>query len=103
VKWNVWRSVLAGALIGLVEAAGLAAVRPAPRTPLGVVRRADRLRRPSLARLGVWFLDPLTRVRPNPSDLRCPVPRGRLSVLVPAQWSVGRKLRSRDAFPGREV
>jgi hypothetical protein len=68
-----------------------------------VVRRADRLRRPSLARLGVWFLDPLTRVRPNPSDLRRPVPRGRLSVLVPAQWSVGRKLRARDAFPGREV
>jgi hypothetical protein len=103
VKWNIWRSVLAGALIGVVEAAGLAAVRPAPRAPLGVVRRADRLRKPSLARLGVWFLDPLTRVRPDPSDLRRPVPGGRLSVLIPARWSVGRDPGSRQDFPGREV
>lgn len=84
MKWNVWRSALAGALIGLVEAAGLAAVRPAPRSPLRVVREVDRFTRPSLRHLGVWFLEPLPAPRPAPSDLRRPL-SGVLSILVPGR------------------
>jgi hypothetical protein len=89
VKWNVWRSAVAGALIGLVEAAGLAAVRPALRRPLGVVRPADRLHLNPLARLGVWFLDPLPDPRPHPSDQRCRHHTVPISVVVPRTWPAG--------------
>jgi hypothetical protein len=85
-NWNVWRSALAGAMIGLIEAAGLAAVRPAPREPLRVVRPAHGIRRHPLAGLGVWFLDPLPDPRPAPTDLRRTPGRGPLPILVPRRW-----------------
>lgn len=86
MKWNLWRSAMAGVIIGLVEAAGLAAVRPAPRAPLRAVRPADRIRTPPLAGLGVWFLDPLPDPRPAPTDQRRGRAGGRLSILVPRRW-----------------
>jgi hypothetical protein len=85
-KWNVWRSAVAGAMIGVIEAAGLGAVRPAPREPLRMVRPAKRLGVHPLAGLGVWFLDPLPDPRPAPSDLRRPGRSGPLSILVPRRW-----------------
>lgn len=88
VKRNVWRSAIAGAVLGLVEAAGLAAVRRSPRSPLRIVRPAVRLHPNPLARLGVWFLDPLPDPRPCPSDLRCPHATESISVVVPAPWTV---------------
>jgi hypothetical protein len=90
MKWSIWRSAVAGVIIGVVEAAGLAAVRPDLRAPLRVVRPADRLRTPPLAGLGVWFLDPLPDPRPRPSDRRHPAPAGPLSLLVPRPWRLGR-------------
>ena len=66
----MWRSALAGAVIGLVEAAGLGAVRPALRHPLRVVWRQARQPSDPLSRLGVWFLEPLPDPRPTPTDLR---------------------------------
>ncbi len=87
MKRNVWRSALAGAIIGLVEAAGLAAIRPSPRAPLRMVRPADPLRTHPLASLGVWFLDPLPNPRPAPTDLRRAVGPGPLTVIVP--WRAG--------------
>lgn len=77
---------MAGAMIGLIEAAGLGAVRPAPREPLRMVRPANRLGAHPLAGLGVWFLDPLPHPRPAPSDLRRPRRSGPLSILVPRRW-----------------
>jgi hypothetical protein len=85
-KRNLWRSAVAGAMIGVIEAAGLGAVRPAPREPLRMVRPADRLRTHPLAGLGVWFLDPLPDPRPAPSDLRRVLGAGPLSILVPRRW-----------------
>jgi hypothetical protein len=86
VKFNVWRSALAGALIGFVEAAGLAAIRPSLRAPLRIVRPADRLLRDPLARYGVWFLDPLPAPRPGATDLRRPPAGNRLRVSAPWPW-----------------
>jgi hypothetical protein len=88
-NWNVWRSALAGAMIGLIEAAGLAAVRPAPAKPLRLVRPAPRMRSHPLAGIGLWFLDPLADPRPAPTDQRRGG-SGRLSLLVPRQWGTGR-------------
>ncbi len=95
MKWNVWRSALAGALIGLVEVAGLAAIRPSLRAPLRVVRPADRLPSDPLAGIGVWFLDPLPDPRPRQSDLRRPLLSRGLAVLVPWRWSKGRMVGHR--------
>jgi len=86
MKRNVWRSALAGAIIGLVEAAGLAAIRPSPRAPLRMVRPADPLRADPLAGLGVWFMDPLPDPRPGPTDLRREVGPGPLKLFVPRRW-----------------
>jgi hypothetical protein len=96
MKWSIWRSAVAGMIIGLVEAAGLAAVRPAPKRPLRIVRPADRLRTHPLAGLGVWFLDPLPDPRPAPTDLRRTNAAGRLSILVPGRWPA----RDRARDPG---
>ncbi len=61
-RWSPWRSVLAGAVIGFVEAAGSDRERRILRQPVPVVRYDDReLERP--APVGLWFLLPLRHVR----------------------------------------
>ena len=81
---RLWRALVAGAVIGLVEAAGLDRGRRVHRRPLRVVRLDDREPVDLLARAGVWFLDPLGDPRPVPGDLRRPAGRRLgLSALDP--------------------
>ncbi|MFW5952066.1 MAG: hypothetical protein ACOC3J_05990 [Gemmatimonadota bacterium] len=58
-RWNPWRSALAGAVIGFIEAAGTEVQRRALNRPNPVVRYDERepegLRPPA----GLWFLEPL--------------------------------------------
>ena len=68
----LWRTLLAGAVIGLVEAAGLDRGRRARRRRSRAVWLDDREPADPLARAGVWFLDPLIGARPEPTDLRRP-------------------------------
>ena len=62
-RWSAWRSVLAGAVIGFVEAAGSDRERRALSYPDPVVRfdarGHDRLASPP----GLWFLVPLRDIR----------------------------------------
>lgn len=61
-RWSPWRSLLAGAVIGFVEAAGSEVDRRALRPRDPVVRFQDR--RPDAGRPpGLWFLAPLRGVR----------------------------------------
>jgi hypothetical protein len=99
VKWNVWRSVVAGALIGFVEAAGLAAIRPTARAPLRVVRPARRRPSDPLARCGVWFLDPLPVPRPPAPDRKRPALAGGISLMVPRRWSMNPPWRDPRSRP----
>ncbi|HUG41080.1 MAG TPA: hypothetical protein VMM12_11375 [Longimicrobiales bacterium] len=69
-KRRLWRTLLAGAVIGLVEGAGLDRARRGRRRPLRAVWLDDREPADPLARVGVWFLDPLFDPRPAPGDLR---------------------------------
>lgn len=86
--------VVASALVGLVEAAGLERRPHALRRPLRVVRLDDREPGDLLARTGVWFLEPLADPRPRPGDLRRDHgPRLRLASLITA--GVARGLRYR--------
>ena len=83
VKWSAWKSVLAGAVIGFVEAAGSEPARRRLRTP-GAVVRIDRRRPPDpRAELGVWFLDPVPDPRPQTTDRRHPLAGLRLATLSP--------------------
>jgi hypothetical protein len=102
VRWNIWRSALAGALIGFVEAAGLAAIRPAPRVPLRLVRPAGRVPSNPLSRCGVWFLDPLPLPRRELLGRRRPARGTALSIVVPRRWSV-RTRPLADLEPGEET
>lgn len=61
-KWSPWRSVLAGAVIGFVEAAGSERERHALRRPEAVVRLADREPAPGRP-AGLWFLTPFREIR----------------------------------------
>lgn len=70
VKWSAWKSVLAGAVIGFVEAAGPAAARRRLHRPLAMIRIDDRRTPDPLRGLGVWFIDPLPNPRPAPTDRR---------------------------------
>ncbi len=88
--------MLAAAMAGVVEAAGLGAVRPDRRRPLRAVWVDDREPADPLAGTGVWFLDPLGDPRPAPCDVRRPAssplrlarlePR-RLLAAAAARWS----------------
>lgn len=69
-KRRIWRVLLASAVIGLVEAAGLDRRSRLLRRPLHMVRLDDRERPDPLAAAGVWFLDPIPDPRPRPGDLR---------------------------------
>jgi hypothetical protein len=56
-RWSPWRSVLAGAVLGFVDAVGSEEERRAVPTP--VVRFAERI--PGPARPSrLWFLSPFT-------------------------------------------
>lgn len=60
--WSPWRSVLAGAVIGFIEAAGSQQDRRALRHPEPVVRFDDR--EPDAGRpRALWFLSPLRDIR----------------------------------------
>lgn len=83
-KRKLWRSIVAGAVIGLVEAAGLDASRRVVRRPLRAIRLDDREPADLLAGAGVWFLDPIGDPRPERADVRRPVlERLRLTRLAP--------------------
>ena len=69
-KRRLWRTLVAGAVIGLVEAAGLDRRVRTRRRPLRVVWLDDREPADPLARAGVWFIDPLGDPRPAAGDLR---------------------------------
>ena len=85
VKWSAWKSVLAGAVIGFVEATGPEAARRRIRTPLAVVRIEDRRGPDSLVGTGVWFLDPLPDPRPVLGDQRGVVGHLRLARIHPVR------------------
>lgn len=62
-RWSPWRSVLAGAVIGFVEAAGSKNERGLLHYPDPVVRFLEREPdRPGSPR-GLWFLAPLRDIR----------------------------------------
>lgn len=56
---RLWRTLLTGAVIGLVESAGLDLRGRLRRRPLRIVWIDDREPGDPLAGTGVWFLDPL--------------------------------------------
>jgi len=87
---SLLRSILAGTVIGLVEAAGLDPRRRHLRRPLRVVRLDDTGRTDPLATAGVWFLDPIGDPRPDPTDRRGKLPwRGALRLTrLPPQGSI---------------
>lgn len=79
VRWSAWKSVVAGVVIGFVEAAGSDAARRRLRRPPPVVW-IDRRRAPNpLARLGVRLLDPLP-LPPRSADRRRPIRDGILRI-----------------------
>ncbi len=85
---KIWRGMLAAAVAGVVEAAGLGALRPDPRRPLRVVWLDDREPADPLAGTGIWFLDPIGDPRPEPTDLRRPSrPPLRLARLLPLSFT----------------
>lgn len=61
--WSPWRSVLAGAVIGFIEAAGSERERRVLRNPEPVVRFQAREPDDGRPPVGVWFLAPLRRWR----------------------------------------
>lgn len=92
----LWRTLLAGAVIGLVEAAGLDRGRRARRRRSRAVWLDDREPADPLARTGVWFLDPITGPRPEPTDLRRPAGDG-LRVAPFRRRALAGSLRSRES------
>lgn len=85
VKWSAWKSVLAGAVIGFVEAAGPEAARRRLRAPLAVVRIDDRHSPDPLADVGLWILDPVPDPHPDATDRRYPLTALRLTRLHPVR------------------
>ena len=95
-KRMLWRTLLAGAVIGLVEAAGLDRGRRARRRRSRAVWLDDREPADPLARAGVWFLDPLIGARPEATDLRRPA--GDRILVAPFRRRVlAGSLRSRES------
>lgn len=85
-RHRIWRGVLAAAVVGVVEAAGLGAVRREHRRPLRVVWVDDREPADPLAGTGLWLLDPLRDPKPEHGDVHRRSPRPlRLTRLHPAQ------------------
>ncbi|MBW3554320.1 MAG: hypothetical protein KY466_12450 [Gemmatimonadetes bacterium] len=79
----LWRTLLAGAVIGLVEAAGLDRGRRVRRRRSRAVWLDDREPADPLARTGVWFLETIGDPRPVPGDLRRPAQRGLRIAPIP--------------------
>lgn len=61
VRWSPWKSALAGAVIGFLEAAGSEHEKRAAHRPLAVVRFDERQRDRLAWPAGLWLLDPLPR------------------------------------------
>ena len=94
-KRRIWRALVASAVIGLVEAAGLDRRGRIRKRPLRVVWMDDREPADPLARTGVWFLEPVGDPRPEPADLRHPHGGSlRLARFVAPPLSVRRYGRS---------
>lgn len=89
MKWSAWKSVLAGAVIGFVEAAGPEAARRRIHGPLAVVRIDDRRVPDTVSGTGLWFLDPLGDPRSSRADDR----RGTGAPLRLLRIHPGRLLR----------
>lgn len=62
-RWSPWRSVLAGAVMGFVEAAGGERERRLLARPAAVVRFDHRDARAGDPPAGLWFLAPLRDIR----------------------------------------
>lgn len=62
-RWSPWRSVLAGAVIGFVEAAGTERERRMLARPAAVVRFDHRDAGAGDPPAGLWFLAPLRDIR----------------------------------------
>lgn len=69
-KWSAWKSVLAGAVIGFVEAAGPEEARRRLRDPVAVVRIVRQRRHTLADEIGLWLLDPLPRPAPDRGGIR---------------------------------
>jgi hypothetical protein len=93
VRRSPWRSALAGAVIGFLEAAGSESERRALHRPLAVVRFEDREPARATRPVGLWFLEPLARPVPGPGGLRPRRPM-RLRAVSP-EWLVRRLGRVR--------
>lgn len=62
-RWSPWRSVLAGAVIGFIEAAGSDRERRVLSRPAAVVRFDHRHPDSGAPPSGLWFLFPLRDFR----------------------------------------
>ncbi len=61
-RWSPWRSILAGAVIGFVEAAGSEREQRLLGDPQPVVRYQDRVPRESRMPARLWFIEPLRHI-----------------------------------------
>jgi len=61
-RWSPWRSILAGAVIGFVEAAGSERDRGLLGGPQPVVRFQDRVPDTGRPPARLWFLEPLRHI-----------------------------------------
>jgi hypothetical protein len=62
-RWSPWRSILAGAVIGFIEAAGSERDQRLLRDPQPVVRFQDRVPETGRPPARLWFLEPLRGLR----------------------------------------
>jgi hypothetical protein len=82
---SVWRSVIAGALIGVAEATRLEG-GAGPRRPLGIVWLDDRIRPDPTAGIPLLLLDPVPLPALCDSDVRRRRVRGlKLSLTSPGR------------------
>lgn len=97
VRWSPWKSALAGAVIGFLEAAGSEHEKRAAHRPLAVVRfderQRDRLARPA----GLWFLDPLPRPGGDDGGSRREAGKLQLDRITPLR--LARELAGRFTRP----
>jgi hypothetical protein len=85
-RWRIWRSVLAGVIIGFAEGTRLPAHRRSAR-PLGVVWLDDRRQSDPLLDLPLLLLDPVPLERDRGGARRGRGERGlRLELWSPIRW-----------------
>ena len=95
LNWKPWKSVLAGAVIGFLEAAGSEQERRRAR-PLAVVRYEDRHPDAGGEPPGLWFLEPIPRPVPEVGGQRRESGRLSLDAITPTALRrvLGRRLWS---------